>query len=849
MKRLALTILLWSMLVPSVFAGKTYYISNQGNDGNNGTSPDTPWKTYTKISSVPWEHGDQFLFRCGDTWRILGNKSLQSKGSGTKAKPITIGAYGTCPDYNSYPIFTRTIKTKSGEWSSAGTNLWKKRDSEAKESQAGPNWFFNSRRASWLEDHDGDACPGSMTDDYEVCINKARNTTYVKTPAGAGNPGALNNPGAEYLARPSKAAIEIKDNWINLSRLYVFKTANCISINEPSNLDIVIDDITCNEMGWTNNVIPDDVVGKRGNWAINVEVSETAKGDFTLQNSRIWGCGRDCFDVNKSLPDGNFTIRNNDFQIGYNHGIMFLGKDAYQGNPAQTGSGAKASGTWLVENNTARYFCGGFGFGEGSNQSGGFDNLIFRGNLVQDGITKSAIIGGSVPRYQIKKNGLYEKVPDCSDDVPGFGTFGNAGTLNVTFERNITKNVSKGIQVNGGSKTTANFYNNTFINSYYAGLFLDNLKSSKVYNNVFSDEGSATSGNRQIRCKGACPSNFDVQKNYFSPNNGSNHVVAVFKNRTHYTRTGANGNVQGWKSNNLGNNSGSEPSNLFVNKSSNNWTPGSGSVLIDAGMKNPPILSYRGANPDIGAIDASLAALSPPVLSTARIESATPTQLDLTFATNNTPMLPASGCTGITLSGTSAVPSSCTQFSSLVMHITLNQQPGDNDVITLNYSQSTGNITDTNALEMADLSGFPVVNAIKQNLLTAANVSSLTGIFKVGRELSHSYDGDITDESGSSGGNSNSQFVITHDLGDVFNLGVVRIFGDDDGTWYCSTWNLEYATDCRTWQTWGSNLNCFGNQYWSQDLNGTSAQCLRFTINGNASANATQWYELEAYGQ
>tara|TARA_B100000809_G_C15131850_1_gene528794 strand:- start:313 stop:3774 length:3462 start_codon:yes stop_codon:yes gene_type:complete len=76
----------------------TFYVSAAGNDSNNG-SITAPWKTLTKASAAAnrlsngglLNPGDKILFNKGDIFE--GN--FQIKCSGTAAKPIEIGSYGT----------------------------------------------------------------------------------------------------------------------------------------------------------------------------------------------------------------------------------------------------------------------------------------------------------------------------------------------------------------------------------------------------------------------------------------------------------------------------------------------------------------------------------------------------------------------------------------------------------------------------------------------------------------------------------------------------------------------------------------------------------------------------------
>ena len=64
--------------------GKTYYVSNRGNDAADGLSPERAWKTLEKVSAAPLECGDGVLFCRGDLFRGM-NKAQAG---------VTYGAYG-----------------------------------------------------------------------------------------------------------------------------------------------------------------------------------------------------------------------------------------------------------------------------------------------------------------------------------------------------------------------------------------------------------------------------------------------------------------------------------------------------------------------------------------------------------------------------------------------------------------------------------------------------------------------------------------------------------------------------------------------------------------------------------
>ena len=49
--------------------GTTYYVSNEGNDEQDGTTPETAWATLGKVTTAPLQEGDGVRFRRGDTFR------------------------------------------------------------------------------------------------------------------------------------------------------------------------------------------------------------------------------------------------------------------------------------------------------------------------------------------------------------------------------------------------------------------------------------------------------------------------------------------------------------------------------------------------------------------------------------------------------------------------------------------------------------------------------------------------------------------------------------------------------------------------------------------------------------
>jgi hypothetical protein len=71
-----------------------YVSSTDGNDTNDGLSPQKPIKTLQKASEIELKPGESLLFKAGDIW--IG-ESLFPKGTGTDDAPITITSYNEGP--------------------------------------------------------------------------------------------------------------------------------------------------------------------------------------------------------------------------------------------------------------------------------------------------------------------------------------------------------------------------------------------------------------------------------------------------------------------------------------------------------------------------------------------------------------------------------------------------------------------------------------------------------------------------------------------------------------------------------------------------------------------------------
>lgn len=70
----------------------TYYLSPRGDDGNDGTSPGSAWRTLGRAERVRLDPGDQLLLKGGA--RFAGTITLARGEAGDAGKPVVIGSYG-----------------------------------------------------------------------------------------------------------------------------------------------------------------------------------------------------------------------------------------------------------------------------------------------------------------------------------------------------------------------------------------------------------------------------------------------------------------------------------------------------------------------------------------------------------------------------------------------------------------------------------------------------------------------------------------------------------------------------------------------------------------------------------
>ncbi len=108
----------------NIAGGACYYVSySNGNDENDGLTPETAWKTVSKVNDTQIPAGSVVLFKRGDTWRLdtyayAGNAGFLLLKSG-----VIYSAYGEGPK----PVISGSPvdAAKGGTWTLTSTpNVW-----------------------------------------------------------------------------------------------------------------------------------------------------------------------------------------------------------------------------------------------------------------------------------------------------------------------------------------------------------------------------------------------------------------------------------------------------------------------------------------------------------------------------------------------------------------------------------------------------------------------------------------------------------------------------------------------------------------------------------------------------
>lgn len=111
--KIIIGVFIWFLLVAANCFAASYYVSNNGNDNNNGQSESSPFKSLFKVNQT-LSKGDTVYLKRGDTWTVTHSKENgEGVGDGLyiKVNNITVDAYGT----GNKPVIDAAARTDRGD--------------------------------------------------------------------------------------------------------------------------------------------------------------------------------------------------------------------------------------------------------------------------------------------------------------------------------------------------------------------------------------------------------------------------------------------------------------------------------------------------------------------------------------------------------------------------------------------------------------------------------------------------------------------------------------------------------------------------------------------------------------
>ena len=261
-------------------SGTAYYVSNDGNDENDGLSPETAWRSIEKLNSFEFKDGDGVLFRRGDRFKAALIPDMRS--SIITRSGVTYSTYGE----GAKPILDCTVDA-------SGEDKWKKTEWENV-------WECTDKLSGVDADIGVVIFDGGRAWGIKVSVNPGKQTRMFigKTFNGINKNDAPEEPW--ILPYNVKRDLEFHHNWDN-ETVYIYSEEN------PGKRFNTIEFAVRRHFFWgdAHDVLIDnlDIYGAGGH---GVSTAHCAR--FTVQNSIFRWIGGSI--QSKSLPtDGRDPVR------------------------------------------------------------------------------------------------------------------------------------------------------------------------------------------------------------------------------------------------------------------------------------------------------------------------------------------------------------------------------------------------------------------------------------------------------------------------------------------------------------------------------------------------------------
>jgi hypothetical protein len=460
------TILLF-LIIGFTANATTYYISNSGNDNNNGTSTTTPWKSLTKLNSffASLKAGDNILLNRGETFY----GSITITKSGASGSPITIGAYGS----GANPVVTG-FKTISA-WTNLGSNIWESASTVSSLSSVnmvaanGVNYAMGRYPNSGyltFQSHVGHTSITSSSlgatnwTGAEVVIRKnrgvidrslitAQSGTTLTYSSGSGDDG-IDNFG--FFIQNDVRTLDQQNEWYYNSST---KKLRIYSTSSPTNVQVASVDVLVTANSNMNYITINSVNFQGANTAT---IKITSASNFTITGCTINFSGTDAISssISPYLTVQNCSISNSNnnsvYAAGYETSGKFYGQNATIVHNTITNTGVFSGMISKTTNRNA------FGI-----RAEGTAAVIQYNSVVNSGFNAISFDGNST----IVSNNFINYFCLILDDGGGIYTYNGSSTPHVYTGRKVQNNIiMNGIGAIPGTPTPAK--------NYVDGIYMDN---------------------------------------------------------------------------------------------------------------------------------------------------------------------------------------------------------------------------------------------------------------------------------------------------------------------------------------------------------------------------------------
>jgi parallel beta-helix repeat protein len=488
MKKLKCFKILVCFILPIKLFAVDYYVSNSGNDANNGLTTSTAWATLTKVNSFTFAANDRVLFQRGSTWYgslIINRNNITIDAYGSGNNPLITGytlagtwgnnvagvwQVATTAKVNLNNITVDGIQVAKGRYPNTGfLNYEAIGNLSITDNQltGSPNWSGAKaviRKVRWI---------------YDVCTI----TSHSGSTLNYTNPTDIDNvyPGIAnfgYFIQDDARTLDVSGEWFlnkttKVLSMYFGSTQN--GVVKYSTVDTVINcgafaNITINNIAVEGSNVY-GIYAKNGN---SVTVNNCTLNNNGGTGIYVW-----------NIPNCNITnntITNN------------LGNGIYCNNSIATPT--------LIQGNSINK--AGYMYGMGGNGDNKNNGIWQNGNGANIELNTIQNTGYNGIQYQgnnvtVNKN-FINTYCTLADDGGGIYSWARNG-LDVYSNRAVTNNIvlngigaglgtdkptsndARGLYCDGGTNNVY-FYNNTIINAD-AGAYLNNTVNVMLRSNTF----------------------------------------------------------------------------------------------------------------------------------------------------------------------------------------------------------------------------------------------------------------------------------------------------------------------------------------------------------------------------